>query len=176
MIAAFIALEVSVVFAIVDLVGEYDEANYVLSFIIYAQQVDARYEKHDFNNLKSTRDYFYDLCCALPDASESIINTFFYAIDAINSAGQPDAINEIHSLMADFARELHQLLGKMKKENALETGVLTLQIMDEAIQGIGKVYEQVRAGGDEGEKLVFSSIVKPASKDSHRGKEYESIG
>ncbi|KAJ2927028.1 hypothetical protein H1R20_g10041, partial [Candolleomyces eurysporus] len=176
LLAAFIAFEASALVAVADLVEEYDEANYVLSFIIYAQQVDARYEKHDFTSLKPTRDYFYDLCCALPDAPQKIIDAFFDAIDDIGYVGQPDAVNEIHGLMADFARELHQLLGNMKKEEVLQTGVLTLQIMDEAIQGIGRVYERVHAGGDDGEKLVFSSIVKPASKESHRGKEYESIG
>ncbi|RXW14262.1 hypothetical protein EST38_g11593 [Candolleomyces aberdarensis] len=117
-----------------------------------------------------------DLVEEYDEANYKIIDAFFDAIDDIGYVGQPDAVHEIHGLMADFARELHQLLGNMKKEDVLQTGVLTLQIMDEAIQGIGRVYERVHAGGDDGEKLVFSSIVKPASKESHRGKEYESIG
>jgi hypothetical protein len=44
----------------------------------------------------------------------SCTNILFFAVDAIDSSAQPDAVNEIYGLMADFARELHLLLGNLK--------------------------------------------------------------
>ncbi|KAF6759645.1 hypothetical protein DFP72DRAFT_885596, partial [Ephemerocybe angulata] len=94
-----------------EIIDEYDQANFMLAFLVYAQRADATFTSlHPTFDSAPTpalaRAYFYDLCAALPDAPPETLLEFFAAIDTALDVAHEEILEAAEEVFVTFALDV----------------------------------------------------------------------
>ncbi|KAF6759648.1 hypothetical protein DFP72DRAFT_885622, partial [Ephemerocybe angulata] len=94
-----------------EIIEEYDQANFMLAFLVYAQRADATFTSlHPTFDASPTpalaRAYFYDMCAALPDAPPETLLEFFAAIDAALDVAHEEILEAAEEVFVTFALDV----------------------------------------------------------------------
>ncbi|KAH6896137.1 hypothetical protein BKA70DRAFT_1199383 [Coprinopsis sp. MPI-PUGE-AT-0042] len=156
-----------------DIVGEYDQVNYVLTSLVYIQFTDSAYSSVDFSDERSARNYFYDLCTSIPDQPESVFELIFNAIDEVQRNGGPAAV-ELHETLRKAADDVHAALRKIQTTDALQVGLEALKALDDTF---ARLYDLMTTYyGLEGENAFVKHSFVRDDKPTPRGSDYGTIG
>jgi hypothetical protein len=155
-----------------DIVGEYDQVNYVLTSLVYIQFTDSAYNSVDFSDERSVRNYFYDLCTSIPDQPESDFELIFNAIDEVQRNGGPAAA-ELHQTLKKAADDVHAALRRIQSSDALQVGIEALKALDDTFDRLHDLI--INHYGLDGDTFVKHSFVRE-DKPTPRGSDYGTIG
>lgn len=137
------------------------------------QSLDAHFSTLDFTSFQTTWSYFREICTALPDATDEVVDTFFQAVEAEIQVASQETVNELHQILNDYIMEAHNILQHVHKRNAEYVSNELMELLAVTITLVSKALY-----GDQEHEIALSSIVKPGkSKDpAQKGADYESIG
>ncbi|TFK18152.1 hypothetical protein FA15DRAFT_649791 [Coprinopsis marcescibilis] len=161
-----------------DIISEYDTVNYVLTTLVYLQQVYAGHRDLDVSNHTATRDFFYGMVCAFPDTPQSVIDEFFVEIDRV-LAVQSSEGQRIQQCMRDSVQEIGELVKELRqdRDDMFNVGLKILKAMDLSILTIVDLVREFRGEEDPDREFLYRTLKENKSKTvTTRGQEYDSIG
>ncbi|KAF6749053.1 hypothetical protein DFP72DRAFT_1143362 [Ephemerocybe angulata] len=163
-----------------EIIEEYDQANFMLAFLVYAQRADST-----FTSLHPTFDasptpalakaYFYDLCAALPDAPPETLLEFFAAIDAAMDVAHEEILGAAEEVFMTFALDVRRQLASIEKEGAMRAAYNVLSLLRLTIAALGEMNEVVAVKGRGEFGSGLGGVLKKRGEE-RKGEEYESIG
>ncbi|KAF5338139.1 hypothetical protein D9611_014550 [Ephemerocybe angulata] len=163
-----------------EIIDEYDQANFMLAFLVYAQRADSTFTSlHPTFDSSPTpalaRAYFYDLCAALPDAPPETLLEFFAAIDAALDVAHEEILEAAEEVFVTFALDVRKELARIEKEGAMRAAYNVLSLLRLTIAALGEMNEVVAVKGRGEFGSGLGGVLKKRGEE-RKGEEYESIG
>jgi hypothetical protein len=147
----------------------------LLSTLVYIQRIDYDFSTVSFENFRAALDYFAEMCAYFgqgDNVSPEMVEAFFRDIAGFET----DAAlrGTVHTIIRDACEAVHVILGKSKGEDAMETAVMVMNIVDKAMMGLIELSEDVNS--DETDRMLRGQRLREqmAAKDSSKG--YEILG
>jgi hypothetical protein len=146
---------------------------------VHIQRVDYDYATVSFPSFRASLEYFADLCAYLGqpqgEVPPEMVAAFFADVAAL--AESDEALCETaHAIICAAAETVHDVLGGSKGEDAVETAVRVVDVIDRAVMGLIELTEE--AGEDETDKMLRVRKMREqmTAKEKEAAKSYEILG
>ncbi|EDR04413.1 uncharacterized protein LACBIDRAFT_304683 [Laccaria bicolor S238N-H82] len=172
--AAFSTL--TLMYAMLDLIHEYDQTNYLLTCLIHIQRADGDFGAVDLLEPSAALSYFRELCSSFTDVPPDVIDNFFQDVTRlVRSQGEPAV--KAHTVLREVSEKVHEILVKSKGAEAWDTAVDVIRTLDGAIIDLADLVEEAVGEDDDGKFVMYQRIKEQKAKDpGSRSNDYDIIG
>ena len=118
--AAFSTL--TLMYAMLDLIHDYDQTNYLLTCLVHIQRADGDFGAVDLLEPSAALSYFRELCSSFTDVPSDVIDNFFQDVTRlVRSQGEPGV--KAHRVLREVSEKVHEILVKSKGAEGWDTVV-----------------------------------------------------
>ena len=163
-------------YAMLDLIHDYDQTNYLLTCLVHIQRADGDFGAVDFLEPSAALSYFRELCSSFTDVPSDVIDNFFQDVTRlVRSQGEPGV--KAHRVLREVSEKVHEILVKSKGAEAWDTAVDVIRTLDGAIIDLADLVEEAVGEDDDGKFVMYQRIKEQKAKDPGlRSNDYDIIG
>ena len=104
----------TLMYAMLDLIHDYDQTNYLLTCLVHIQRADGDFGAVDFLEPSAALSYFRELCSSFTDVPSDVTRL-------VRSQGEPGV--KAHRVLREVSEKVHEILVKSKGAEAWDTVV-----------------------------------------------------
>jgi hypothetical protein len=175
-LGAAIFSTLTLTYAMLDLIHEYDQTNYLLTCLVHIQRADGDFGAVDLLEPSAALSYFRELCSSFTDVPPDVTDNFFQDVTRlVRSQGEPAV--KAHRVLREVSEKVHEILVKSKGAEAWDTAVDVIRTLDGAIIDLTDLVEEAVGEDDDGKFVMYQRIKEQKAKDpGSRSNDYDIIG